>query len=56
MRHPSAHFLADLGAVADHLIENLRPGDVLIVLSAGDGDQISAQVLAHLSEHEVNNG
>jgi UDP-N-acetylmuramate--alanine ligase len=56
MGHPNAHFLADLGAVADYLIENLRPGDVLIVLSAGDADQVSTQVLAHLSEHEVNNG
>ena len=56
MRHPSAHFMADLGAVADYLIDNLQPGDVLIVLSAGDADQVSSQVLAHLSEHEVNNG
>ena len=56
MQHPSARFIAGLAAVADHLNDNLRPGDVLIVLSAGDADQVSALVLAHLSEHEVNNG
>jgi UDP-N-acetylmuramate--alanine ligase len=56
MRHPSAHFLGELGAVTNYLIDDLQPGDVLIVLSAGDADQVSTQVLAQLSEHEVNNG
>jgi hypothetical protein len=32
------------------------PGDVLIVLSAGDADLVSTQVLAQLSEHEAHNG
>jgi UDP-N-acetylmuramate--alanine ligase len=56
MRHRSAHFIADLASVVDYLLDNLRPGDVLIVLSAGDADQVSAQVLAHLREHEVHHG
>jgi hypothetical protein len=33
----------------------LRPGDVLIVLSAGDADQISSWVLASLQNKEINN-
>jgi hypothetical protein len=30
------------------LLEHVQPGDVVLVLSAGDADQISAQVLAGL--------
>jgi len=56
MRHPSAHFIADLATVEDYLLDHLDPGDILIVLSAGDADQVSTQVLAHLREHEVHNG
>jgi UDP-N-acetylmuramate--alanine ligase len=43
-----AHFIADLTAASNYLITHLRPGDVLLVLSAGDADQISTSVLAHL--------
>ena len=42
------HFIADLSDAGNYLISYLRPGDVLLVLSAGDADQISAEVLAHL--------
>jgi UDP-N-acetylmuramate-alanine ligase len=30
------------------LLEHLRSGDVLLVLSAGDADQVSSNVLARL--------
>lgn len=46
-------FITDLPAVADYLFVHLRPGDVLIVLSAGDADRVSTQVLAHLRGNEV---
>jgi UDP-N-acetylmuramate--alanine ligase len=49
MRHRSAHFIAELKDTTKYLLENLRPGDVLIVFSAGDADQVSADVLAGLS-------
>ncbi len=49
MHHPSAHFTATLDDTTKYLLEHLRPGDVLIVFSAGDADQVSAQVLAGLS-------
>jgi UDP-N-acetylmuramate--alanine ligase len=45
-----AHFIAGLSDVSKYLIEHLRSGDVLLVLSAGDADQVSTDVLAHLKE------
>ena len=45
-----AHFIAGLPEVSKYLITHLRPGDVLLVLSAGDADQVSTDVLAHLKE------
>jgi UDP-N-acetylmuramate--alanine ligase len=52
MRHPSARFIAKLDDAANYLLERLQPGDVLIVLSAGDADQLSADVLARLPKSE----
>ncbi|MCJ7534434.1 MAG: UDP-N-acetylmuramate--L-alanine ligase [Anaerolineales bacterium] len=49
MQHPDASFLASNTQVADYLIANLNPGDVVLVLSAGDANQISAQVVEKLS-------
>jgi UDP-N-acetylmuramate--alanine ligase len=43
-----AHFIADLSEVSNYLIANLRPGDALLVLSAGNADQISTEVLTRL--------
>jgi UDP-N-acetylmuramate--alanine ligase len=48
MRHPSARFVGALDDIRDYLLENLRPGDVLLVLSAGDADMVSREVLAAL--------
>jgi UDP-N-acetylmuramate--alanine ligase len=47
------HFIADLSDVSNYLIRNLRPGDALLVLSAGNADQISTEVLARLKESQV---
>jgi UDP-N-acetylmuramate--alanine ligase len=49
MQHPDASFLASNTQVADYLIANLKPGDVVLVLSAGNANQISAQVVEKLS-------
>jgi UDP-N-acetylmuramate-alanine ligase len=43
-----AHFIAELPDVSNYLISNLRPGDALLVLSAGNADQISTEVLTRL--------
>jgi len=49
MQRP-AHFISGLSEVSNYLITNLRPGDALLVFSAGDADQVSTQVLTHLKE------
>jgi UDP-N-acetylmuramate--alanine ligase len=48
MPHPSARFTNSLEETTEHLLEHLRSGDVLLVLSAGDADQVSSNVLARL--------
>ncbi len=53
MNHPSAHFLPTLAQITAYLQATLRPGDVLMVLSAGDADQVSTQVLQALQEKEA---
>jgi UDP-N-acetylmuramate--alanine ligase len=50
MHHPSARSTPTLAACAELLLRELQRGDVLLVLSAGDADQISAAVLAHLAK------
>jgi UDP-N-acetylmuramate--alanine ligase len=50
MQHPSAQFIARLADVRNYLISHLSRGDVLLVLSAGDADQVSTEVLAHFKE------
>jgi UDP-N-acetylmuramate--alanine ligase len=45
-----AHFIANLPEVSQYLITHLNPGDVLLVLSAGDADQVSAEVLTRLKD------
>jgi UDP-N-acetylmuramate--alanine ligase len=46
MPHPSAHFTGTLENTSEYLLKHLQAGDVLLVLSAGDADQVSANVLA----------
>jgi UDP-N-acetylmuramate--alanine ligase len=52
MPHLSAHYLKTLPEVTEHLLENLQPGDVVLVLSAGDADQVSTDVLKGLQERQ----
>lgn len=52
MSHPDVHFVPDLVKVTTFLLARLQPGAVLLVLSAGDADQVSTQVLAALAEKE----
>jgi len=48
MPHLSARFIASLEETTEYLLKHLRNKDVLLVLSAGDADQISTNVLAGL--------
>ena len=45
-----AHFIADLKEVSHFLVSHLHPGDILLVLSAGNADQVSTQVLDQMKE------
>jgi len=52
MQHPNVRFIATLEQVIANLLTSLLPGDVLVVLSAGDADQISTEVLGSLMQEE----
>jgi UDP-N-acetylmuramate--alanine ligase len=45
MPHPSARYSGSIQDTTEYLLKSLRSGDVLLVLSAGDADQISAEIL-----------
>lgn len=48
MDRPHAVFTGGLPETQEYLIENLHPGAVLVIMSAGDADQISKNVLSAL--------
>jgi UDP-N-acetylmuramate--alanine ligase len=48
IHHPAVQFIPQLDQVAGFLLEVLKPGDILLVLSAGDADQVSSAVLKGL--------
>jgi len=50
MEHPDARQIAELDDISDFLIRNLKSGDILLVLSAGDADRISQTVFKNLKE------
>ena len=51
MPHKAAHFIPELPEISNFLFSHLQPGDVLIVMSAGDADQISTDVLVHFQQN-----
>lgn len=53
--HPSVAYIGDFETATATLLERLSPGDVLMVLSAGDANLISQLVLAGLSRAERQN-
>ena len=53
MPHSSARYIETLPEVSQYLIENLQTGDVLLVLSAGDANQISEDVIKGLKERQA---
>jgi len=52
MSHPDARYVATFEQAAGILLAELAEGDVLLVMSAGDADQISTQVIAALKGRE----
>ncbi len=50
MQHNDARFIAAVGEAVDYLTKNLKPGDVLITLGAGDVNRIGEQVSGKLTK------
>ena len=50
MPHLSARYIETLPEVTVYLLTHLKPGDVVLVLSAGDADQVSTDVIKGLQE------
>jgi UDP-N-acetylmuramate--alanine ligase len=50
IKNPPALYAPDLAQARDTLLEQLRPGDVVLVLSAGDADLLSGQVIERLKQ------
>jgi UDP-N-acetylmuramate--alanine ligase len=50
MNQVDVRYIPDLAQVSSFLVDHLRSGDVLLVLSAGDADQVSSQVIQGLLE------
>jgi len=48
-----AAYLPNFEAATDYLIEKIRPGDILIVFSAGDATQVSQSVYQQLATKEL---
>jgi len=53
MPHLSARYRKTLSEATSYLLEHLQPGDVVLVLSAGDADQISTDVVKGLQERQA---
>jgi len=53
MPHLSARYRKTLPEATSYLLEHLQPGDVVLVLSAGDADQISTDVVKGLKERKA---
>jgi UDP-N-acetylmuramate--alanine ligase len=49
MRHTDAVFIPNLPDVVEFLLANLQSGDVLVILSAGDTEELIRKVLSSLS-------
>ncbi|MEJ5313663.1 MULTISPECIES: UDP-N-acetylmuramate--L-alanine ligase [Anaerolinea] len=50
MKHPEAVFQPTLEAARNYLLDRVQPGDVVLVLSAGDADALTAELLDVLSQ------
>jgi UDP-N-acetylmuramate--alanine ligase len=50
MTHPDVHYISDFLQAARYVVDRMEPDAVLIVLSAGDADQISTMVEGLLKE------
>ena len=50
MNHPNAHYVSEIDDAAIFILDRIIPGDVIITLTAGDGNQVGHAVLAGLAK------
>lgn len=53
MDHPAAQYVGAIPAAVDYLLAHVAPEDVVITMSAGDGNQVGQQLLAGLRSQEL---
>jgi UDP-N-acetylmuramate--alanine ligase len=53
MKHPDVRYITQLKDVSHYLMNTLKSGDVLLVLSAGDANTISRDVLNYFNDQEA---
>lgn len=51
--HPNALYLGDIEAAAEYLLAHVEPDDVVITMSAGDGNRVGTLLLAGLRAREA---
>lgn len=56
MAHPAVRFTPTLAETSRHLLQHVQPGDVVLVLSAGDADRIGGEVLQGLEKQATREG
>jgi UDP-N-acetylmuramate--alanine ligase len=50
MEHPDVRYIADIEGAAVYLLENVEPDDIVITMSAGDGNQVGRLLLDGLQQ------
>ncbi len=50
MTHPAVRFTPTLAETSQYLLQHVQPGDMVLVLSAGDADRIGGEVLQGLEK------
>ena len=53
VRHPGAQYIGAIGDAAEYLLTQVAPDDIVITLSAGDGNRVGQLVLAGLQAREA---
>jgi UDP-N-acetylmuramate--alanine ligase len=52
IRHDGAQYVGEVQAAADHLLQQVEPDDVVITMSAGDGNLVGTLLLAGLRQRD----
>lgn len=52
--HPGAQYIGSIDAATDYLLAHVEPEDIVITMSAGDGNQVGQLLLAGLQQREAN--